>query len=178
MEDEGKGKKRLIHEAREKKQLLLAMMDKGEIAFSVVGGISKAHRRFKHKEEEHVFLGCQIDEASDVVYVNKVGAFGVTCASYWWTRVEAAELRDTRHLLGKIPLDLLLYADDLQEAKAVLVIRRSPDLGPERARISCLLRNQDAPLNKSSPSRLCLLERRTRPRCLLQRLCLILQLLP
>ena len=71
MEDKGKGKKRLIHdathgvtvnhrircrdklrapEAREKKQLLLA------IAFSVVGGISKAHRRFKHKEEEHVFL--------------------------------------------------------------------------------------------------------------------------
>ena len=60
---------------REKKQLLLEMMERGEVAFSVMGDISKAYRRFKHCEEEHGFLGCQIDESSDVVYVNKAGAF-------------------------------------------------------------------------------------------------------
>ena len=84
MEDEEKGKKRLIHDAthgvrvnhrvrcrdklrapgaREKKQLLLEMMEKGETAFFVVGDISKVDRRFKHRrEDEHGFLGCQIDE--------------------------------------------------------------------------------------------------------------------
>ena len=94
VEDEEIGKKRLIHDAthgvrvnhrircrdklrapgaREKKQLLLEMMERGELAFSVVGDISKAHTRFKHCEEEHGFLGCQIDEASDMVYVNLRG---------------------------------------------------------------------------------------------------------
>ena len=135
VEDEEIGKKRLIHDAthgvrvnhrircrdklrapgaREKQQLLLEMMERGEAAFSVVGDISKAHRRFKHCEEEQGFLGCQIDEATKTVYVNKVGAFGVNCASYWWTRIAAAGLRATLQLLRKLPLDLLLYADDLE----------------------------------------------------------------
>ena len=90
------------------------MLARKEVAFPIVGDISKAHRRFKRRKEEHGVLGCQIDDASDVVYVNKVGTFGVSCASYWWTRVAAAGLRATHHLLGKIPLDLLLYADDLE----------------------------------------------------------------
>ena len=90
------------------------MMEQGEVAFSVVGDISKAYRRLQHCEEERGFLGCQIDKASDIVYVNKVGTFGVNCASYWWTRIAAAGLRATRHLLRKLPLDLLLYADDLE----------------------------------------------------------------
>ena len=81
MEDEEKGKKRLIHDAThgvrdnrrtrcrdktrapgasEKKQLLLEMMDRDQVAFSIVGDISKAHRRFKHREEELGFLGYQL----------------------------------------------------------------------------------------------------------------------
>ena len=40
--------------------------------------------------EEHGFLGRQIDDASDVVYVNKISTLGVNCASYWWTRIAAA----------------------------------------------------------------------------------------
>ena len=70
VEDEDKGKKRLIHDAthgvrvnhrircrdkirapgaREKEQILLETMERGEIAFSIVGDISKAHRRFTHQ---------------------------------------------------------------------------------------------------------------------------------
>ena len=137
VEDEEKGKKRLIHDAthgvrvnhrikcrdkirapgaREKKQLLLETMERGEVAFSIVGDISKAHRRFKHSEDEQGFLGCQlgIPGEEDIVYVNKVGTFGVNCASYWWTRIAAAGLRATYHLIGPCPLDMLLYADDLE----------------------------------------------------------------
>ena len=83
IEGEEEGKKRLIHDAthavrvnhrircreklrppraREKKQLLLEMMERKEIAFSMVDEISKAPRRFMHSAEEHGFLGCQIDE--------------------------------------------------------------------------------------------------------------------
>ena len=49
------------------------------------------------------------------MYVNLVGTFGLSCASYWWTRIAACGLSLTCHLLGPdFPLDLLLYADDLE----------------------------------------------------------------
>ena len=61
------------------------MMEKGESAFSMVGDISKAHRRFKHLADEHGYLACQLDGdgPDSPVYINKVGTFGVNCASYW-----------------------------------------------------------------------------------------------
>ena len=97
VEDEAKDKKRIIHDAthgvrvnhrikcrdklrspgaREKKHLEEA----GEVAFSVVGDIAKAHRRFKHAAKEHGYLACQVDPeeetpgdpASQTVYVNLV----------------------------------------------------------------------------------------------------------
>ena len=144
VEDEAKDKKRIIHDAthgvrvnhrikchdklrspgaREKKHLLREHEEAGEVAFSVVGDIAKAHRRFKHAAKEHGYLACQVDAeeetpgdpASQTVYVNLVGTFGLSCASYWWTRVAACGLRLTYHLLGPgFPLDMLLYADDLE----------------------------------------------------------------
>ena len=48
------------------------------------------------------------------VYINKVGNLGENCASYWWTRVAACGIRATRHFLGSCPIDMLLYADDLE----------------------------------------------------------------
>ena len=143
VEDEEKGKKRLIHDAthgvrvnhrikcrdklrapgaRDKKQLLLEAMDRKEVPFSIVGDIKKAHRRFKHLAKEHGFLACQLDSPDgpegqldeSCVYINKVGTFGVNCASYWWTRIAACGIRATHHLLGRCPRDLLLYADDLE----------------------------------------------------------------
>ena len=134
VEDEDKGKKRLIHDAthgvrvnhrikcrdkirapgaREKKQLLLEMIEGGKTAFSVVGDIFKAHRRFKHRQDEHGYLACQLGDDSPV-YINKVETFGVNYASYWWTRISAAGLRATHHLIGPCPLDMLLCADDLE----------------------------------------------------------------
>ena len=68
-------------------------------------------------------MGCQIDMEetilgdpdSQIVYVNKVGTSGQSPASYWWTRVAACGIRATHHLLGPgYPIDLLLYADDLE----------------------------------------------------------------
>ncbi|CAE7693021.1 DSK1, partial [Symbiodinium necroappetens] len=144
VEDELKDKKRIIHDAthgvrvnhrikcrdkirapgaREKKQLLREMIDENRVAFSVVGDISKAHRRYKHQPSEHGFMGCQLSTEetvpenpdSQLVYVNLVGTFGLSCASYWWTRIAACGVRLVYHLLGpKFPLDLLLYADDLE----------------------------------------------------------------
>ncbi|CAE7794108.1 unnamed protein product [Symbiodinium sp. CCMP2456] len=125
VEDEAKDKKRVIHDAthgvrvnhriKEKKHLLREHEEAGEVAFSVVGDIAKAHRRFKHAAKEHGYLACQVDAEEETVYVNFVGTFGLSCASYWWTRIAACGLRLTYHLLGPgFPLDMLLYADDLE----------------------------------------------------------------
>ena len=65
------------------------------------------------------------DPESQIVYVNKVGTFGVSCASYWWTRISAAGIRATHHLLGpEFMLDLLLYADDLEYLRVGLSGRK------------------------------------------------------
>ncbi|CAE7384788.1 unnamed protein product [Symbiodinium microadriaticum] len=105
VEDELKDKKRIIHDAthgvrvnhrikcrdkirapgaREKKQLLREMIDENRVAFSVVGDISKAHRRYKHQPSEHGFMGCQLST------------------------------EETVPRSRQFPLDLLLYADDLE----------------------------------------------------------------
>ena len=86
-------------------------MDRKEVPFSIVGDIKKAHRRFKHLAKEHGFLACQLDSPDgpkkqldeSCVYINKVGTFGVNCASYWWTRIAACGIRATHHLLGRCP---------------------------------------------------------------------------
>ena len=105
--------------AREKKQLLRELESEGEVACSVVGDISKTH------------MGCQIDEEetipddpdSQLVYVNKVGTFGLSPASYWWTRIAACGIRATHHLLAPgYPLELLLYADDLESPLSYLFL--------------------------------------------------------
>ena len=83
VEDEEKDQKRIIHDAthgvrvnhrircrdkirapgaREKKQILRELQANKEIAYSVVGDISKAHRRYKHQASEHGFMGCQMTE--------------------------------------------------------------------------------------------------------------------
>ena len=89
MEDEEIGKKRLIRDAthrircrdklrapgaREKKQLLLEMMERGEVAWAPSGSTALATG----------------------------------------TRIAAAGLRAIESYSGKLPLDLLLYADDLE----------------------------------------------------------------
>ena len=48
------------------KQLRREMWRKNQVAFSVVGDISKAHRRFKHAAREHGYLGCRLGEVETV----------------------------------------------------------------------------------------------------------------
>ena len=136
VEDAELGKKRVIHDGshgvkvnhrikcldkirmpggREKRYLLARYREARDVVFSVIGDIGKAHRRFKYKKEEHGFLACRVSEEDRWVYINKVGTFGVTSTPYWWCRISGACVRLTHYLLGPdIPIELLLYADDLE----------------------------------------------------------------
>ena len=135
VEDE-QGKKRVIHDgsnkvkvnhrikcrdkirmpgAREKRCLLEVYQEEAAVALSLVGDFEKAHRRFKYQRKEQGYLACRAREGSGKVYVNKVGTFGVTSTPYWWSKISGALIRVAHYLVGPDwPVDMLLYADDLE----------------------------------------------------------------
>ena len=136
VEDEISGKKRVIHDGthgirvnhriksldklrmpggREKKYLLRGFRMSRDIAFSLFGDFGKAHRRFKYREDERGYLGCKVKQEEEIVYVNKVGTFGVNSTPYWWGRISGALIRLCHAILGPdFPVEMLLYADDLE----------------------------------------------------------------
>ena len=59
----------------------------GEAVFMMSGDISAAHRRVKIRKRDWPLLACQVESGSKVIWVNKVGTFGVSSAPFWWTRL-------------------------------------------------------------------------------------------
>ena len=98
---------------KEKHCLLQEFREEGVIALSVLGDASKAHRRIKIRPDEFGFLGCRL--RPNRVWINKVGTFGVSSASYWWGRAAGGILRAVYSILGGAnSLDILLFADDCE----------------------------------------------------------------
>ena len=140
VEENHQGKRRVIHDAthgtkinnrikcRDKvrspcereKQYLLAYFQLLRVSvFSLVGDISKAHRRFLHAPEERGLLACRVSDDDPYVYINKVGTFGLACASYWWSRIAGSGVRLVHELLGpQMPIELLIFADDVEAIAA------------------------------------------------------------
>ena len=110
--------------AREK-LYLLDYKGRKQVVFSLVGDISKAHRRFLHHPSERGLLACRVNPKDDHIYINRVGTFGVASASYWWGRIAGAGLRLVHELLGpEMPVELLIFADDLEAIGADRMGRR------------------------------------------------------
>ena len=136
VEDETVGKKRVIHDAthgvcvnhrircrdkvrmpgpREKRALLEEFHERKEAVLSMVGDFEKAHRRFLYHPSERGYLACKASEGDGHVYVNRLATFGVASTPYWWSRISACLIRLSHYCLGsRWPVELLLYADDLE----------------------------------------------------------------
>lgn len=105
---------------REKAYLLNGFKERKRIGVSLLGDVSKAHRRVKVKPADYAWQGCTLEDITEqrdetVIYYNKVGSFGMASAAYWWGRLGACLIRLCYVLLGPcFPLDMLLYADDLE----------------------------------------------------------------
>lgn len=88
-------------------------MQKGEIPISLLGDVSKAHRRCKVKATEHGFLACKLKP--NKTWINKVGCFGVASAAYFWGRLMGCFIRLCHGIVGaEWTLEVLVYADDLE----------------------------------------------------------------
>eukprot|EP00435_Cladocopium_sp_Y103_P066703 s951_g29.t1 len=153
VEENHQGKRRIIHDAthgtkinnrircrdkvrspsaREKQYLLAYYKRKRSSLFSLVGDISKAHRRFLHSPEERGLLACRVADDDKYIYINRVGTFGLACASYWWSRIAGAGVRLVHELLGpEMPIEALIFADDLEALAA--------DAGGRRGVTLCFL---------------------------------------
>ena len=55
-------------------------------SFTLKLDVSKAHRRFLHRKSDWGLLACRLPDP-DIAWLNKVGTFGLGCASYWWGRL-------------------------------------------------------------------------------------------
>jgi hypothetical protein len=62
-------------------------------------------------------LACQLLPGH--IWVNCCGTFGISSAAYWWSKLSSGVLRAVYCMLGPdLPLELLLFADDLEMTAA------------------------------------------------------------
>ena len=74
------------------KRLLREKAKMSERTFALTADVAKAHRQVPIDPLDWHYLGAQIGPG-DVVYVNTVGTFGISSASYCWSRVGSALCR-------------------------------------------------------------------------------------
>ena len=90
-----------------------AAHDEG-VHFSLQYDVKKAHRRFRHRRSEWGLLGCRSDDKTEHLWLNRVGTFGFTCASYWWGRLAAGVARFVLRFFGHHWVFQLIFADDIR----------------------------------------------------------------
>ena len=74
--------------------------------------IKSAHRLVPVQKEDWGLQAFRLDE-SEEVFMNRVGTFGITTASFWWGRVAATLFRTFHRVIPRHSLIyLLLFADD------------------------------------------------------------------
>ena len=79
----------------------------GVPTFALTADVSEATRQIPVAEQDWHLLGCQVVPGGSV-FINTVGTFGVTSASYYWSRVASAKERVAQYLAGWH----MLVADD------------------------------------------------------------------
>ena len=80
--------------------------------FSLSGDISRAHRLVKVRRQDWKHQACRAD-SGDRIFLNTVGTFGVSSASYWWYRLMSGLGRLAYYCHGRDETTLLTYVDDL-----------------------------------------------------------------
>ena len=84
-----------------------------EACFAISADIQAAHRLVLIRKKDWRLLCCRAHSESPVVWVNCVGTFGVSSASYWWSRLCALVGRLVTAVLKQSPNLQIVYVDDL-----------------------------------------------------------------
>ena len=99
-------------------EIKLAMQALFPLTFILAEDIARAHRLVLVREEDWGYQACRTGvgdsgEPSSKIWLNTVGTFGVTSASYHFTRLFAAVSRCAHSLLARRDSCQLTYVDDL-----------------------------------------------------------------
>ena len=86
--------------------------DMQQPTFALTADVCEAHRQVPIHPDDWKFLGCRVEKGGSV-YVNTVGTFGISSASYYWSRVAGAIGRLAQYLAGHSSATWhMLVADD------------------------------------------------------------------
>ena len=92
----------------------------------IIANFDKVRQRFKYCSQEQGYLACMAEEGDGLVSVNKAGSKSTlavipaklgslpSVASTAWGRISAALMRLTHYVLGRLLIEMLLYADDFE----------------------------------------------------------------
>lgn len=88
------------------------------VHFGLHMDVSKAHRLFLHREQDRGLLCCRTDKKplspNSRIWLNKVGTFGITSASYWWSRLASGIGRLIIGMMENNWFWQLIFADDVR----------------------------------------------------------------
>ena len=71
----------------------------GEKTFALTADVKEAHRQIPVARRDWRLLGCRARPGT-FVYINKVGTFGVSSSSYYWSRIGLGTGRLVQHAVG------------------------------------------------------------------------------
>ena len=77
------------------KRAMREKASRGLSTFALTADVKEAHRQIPIDPRDWHLLGCQVERGADV-FVNTVGTFGITSASYYWSRVSSVVGRLTQ----------------------------------------------------------------------------------
>ena len=89
------------------------VQEEQEAMFALPADISSAHRLVKIRKHDWPLLGCKARSDDKTIWINCVGTFGISSASYWWSRLFAGISRLTAYIMQQQKWWQLVYADDL-----------------------------------------------------------------
>ena len=98
--------------ASDLKRALREKAKREERTFALSADVSEAHRQVPVHPQDWHLLGCQVVPGADV-FIHTVGTFGVSSASYYWSRVAGSIGRLAQYLVGELSTTWhMLVADD------------------------------------------------------------------
>ena len=89
------------------------VQEEKDSVFSLSADIASAHRLVKIRKRDWPLLACKARTEDKTVWINCVGTFGISSASYWWTRLFAGIGRLVSYVMQQLRWYQLVYVDDL-----------------------------------------------------------------
>ena len=84
-----------------------------EATFCLTGDVTAAHRLCKVREYDWPLMCCKLHETSPVVWLNKVGTFGISSSAFLWSRLFSIIGRCVARFLLNIWFYHLVFVDDV-----------------------------------------------------------------